>query len=192
MIRLRGCTGWFGSSLGTDVRRYIFSRYGWFFVLVELVQHWKETTGCSVCLWLVASVLSVSWDREWPRNVRTSLRIGSVWSGFSGRVRSVFICLDETACHVSYKYWIRWYVILNTVNSRYLEVPGTLKYFEVSVPWHIRFAESRKKQTEQPHFTNEYIIRLQKLRDILKILWKRGEIAPLFHNILLPVVRFPC
>ena len=33
------------------------------------------------------------------------------------------------------------------------------------------------------------------VRDILKILWKRGEIAPissLFHNILLPVVRFPC
>ena len=29
------------------------------------------------------------------------------------------------------------------------------------------------------------------VRDILKILWKRGEIA-LFHNILLPVVRFLC
>ena len=35
------------------------------------------------------------------------------------------------------------------------------------------------------------------VRDILKILWKRGEIAlgaisPLFHNIVLPVVRFSC
>ena len=30
------------------------------------------------------------------------------------------------------------------------------------------------------------------VRDILKILWKRGEIAsPRFHNILLPVVRLP-
>ena len=31
--------------------------------------------------------------------------------------------------------------------------------------------------------------------DILKILWKRGEIgeiSPLFHNILLSVVRFSC
>ena len=28
-----------------------------------------------------------------------------------------------------------------TVNSRYLEVFGTLKYFEVSVPRHVRFAE---------------------------------------------------
>ena len=27
-------------------------------------------------------------------------------------------------------------------------------------------------------------------RDILKILWKRGAISPLFHNIVLPVVRF--
>ena len=32
------------------------------------------------------------------------------------------------------------------------------------------------------------------VRDILKILWKRGEraISPLFHNISLPVVRFSC
>ena len=30
------------------------------------------------------------------------------------------------------------------------------------------------------------------VRDILKILWKRGAISPLFHNILLPVVRFSC
>ena len=28
--------------------------------------------------------------------------------------------------------------------------------------------------------------------DIFKILWERGEIFPLFHNILLPLVRFPC
>ena len=28
--------------------------------------------------------------------------------------------------------------------------------------------------------------------DILKILWKRKEIAPLFYNILSLVVRFPC
>ena len=43
-----------------------------------------------------------------------------------------------------------------------------------------------------------YIIGLLKLRDILKILWKREEIlkeekfSPLFHNIFLPVVRFLC
>ena len=30
------------------------------------------------------------------------------------------------------------------------------------------------------------------VRDILKILWKSGEISPLFHNILLPLVWFPC
>ena len=35
-------------------------------------------------------------------------------------------------------------------------------------------------------------IRLKRLkvRDILKLLWKKGEI--LFHNIFLPVVRFSC
>ena len=29
------------------------------------------------------------------------------------------------------------------------------------------------------------------IRDILKILWKRGAISPLFHNILIPVVSGP-
>ena len=29
-------------------------------------------------------------------------------------------------------------------------------------------------------------------RNILKIMWKRGAISPLFHNIFLPVVRFSC
>ena len=43
---------------------------------------------------------------------------------------------------------------------------------------------------------NKWICNLTpEVRDILKILWKRGEIgaiSPLFHNILLPVVRFSC
>ena len=49
---------------------------------------------------------------------------------------------------------------------------NSLKYFEMSVPPHIRFAELRKKQTKQPHFTNEYIIRLQKLELYWKYCWK--------------------
>ena len=42
---------------------------------------------------------------------------------------------------------------------------------------------------------NKYICNLTpEVRDILKILWKRGvgAISPLFHNILLPDVRFSC
>ena len=40
---------------------------------------------------------------------------------------------------------------------------------------------------------NKYICNWSlEVRDILKIMWKRGEIAPLFHNIFLPVVRFSC
>ena len=35
--------------------------------------------------------------------------------------------------------------LYNAVDSRYLEVQGLLKYFEISVPRHIRFAELRKK-----------------------------------------------
>ena len=33
---------------------------------------------------------------------------------------------------------------------------------------------------------------LEKVRDIMKILGKKGAISPLFHNILLPIVRFQC
>ena len=50
---------------------------------------------------------------------------------------------------------------------------------------------------EQPHFTNEYEISLFKLD--IRILKKKcgkeeklGAISPLFHNILLPIVRFRC
>ena len=59
----------------------------------------------------------------------------------------------------------------------------SLKYFEISVHRHNRYAELRKN-IEQPHFTNVYVIWLLKLyRYILKILWKSGEIAPLFSTI---------
>ena len=52
---------------------------------------------------------------------------------------------------------------------------NTLKYFDISVPRHSRFAGLRKKSIDAFHFTNEYVIWLLKL-DILKILWKRREI----------------
>ena len=69
---------------------------------------------------------------------------------------------------------------------------NSLKYFEISVPRHVRFAELRKKKKkkiEQPHLTNICVIGLE-VRDLLKILWKRGEIAPLFHNIFYLLLDF--
>ena len=44
----------------------------------------------------------------------------------------------------------------------------SIKYFEISVPRHIRVAELRKKLFEQPHLTNIYLIGLMKL----EIYWK--------------------
>ena len=60
----------------------------------------------------------------------------------------------------------------------------SLKYFEISVPQHTRFTELRRTINEATicNLTLE-------VRDILKLLWKRGEIAPspLFHSFsLLP------
>ena len=53
-----------------------------------------------------------------------------------------------------------------------------LKYFEISVHRHIRFTEFRKKMNRTATF-NKCICNLTpEVRDILKILLKRGEIAP--------------
>ena len=45
-----------------------------------------------------------------------------------------------------------------TVDSRYLEFQGTLKYFEISVRQHIRFAEFRKKINRTATLPNVYVI----------------------------------
>ena len=63
--------------------------------------------------------------------------------------------------------------ITNTINSRFF-----LKYFEISIPQHIRFAKLREKYSEQPHFTNEYVIWLLKVEIYRKYCAKKGEIAP--------------
>ena len=53
-----------------------------------------------------------------------------------------------------------------------------LKHFEISIPRNIRVAEVRKTINWTTTF-NKWICTLTpEVRDILKILWKRGEIAP--------------
>ena len=57
--------------------------------------------------------------------------------------------LEVTTCAVlvflMYLLLSRVILLEPTVDSRYLEFQGTLKYFEIFVPRHIRFAELRKK-----------------------------------------------
>ena len=84
---------------------------------------------------------------------------------------------------------------IRTVDSLYRITRDSLKYFEISVPQHIRFTELRKKYIKQPHFTNEYTIWLLKL----EIYWKycgKGKVAPLkqfllFSTVFCYLVRFP-
>ena len=66
-----------------------------------------------------------------------------------------------------------------------------MKHFEISVLRHIRFAELRKTINPTTTFNRMNLKFDSQVGDILKILWKRGEIAPkaLFHNILLLVGR---
>ena len=71
----------------------------------------------------------------------------------------------------------------------------SLKYFDISIPQHIRFAEEEKiNRTTTFHKCISNLT--PEVGDVLKILWKKGEIAPqehfflLFHNILSPVLDF--
>ena len=54
----------------------------------------------------------------------------------------------------------------------------SLKYVEISVPRHIRFAELRKKLNRTTTFHKWICNLIPEIRDLLKILWKRGDIAP--------------
>ena len=83
--------------------------------------------------------------------------------------------------------------ILNLYYSRLSlsRIPrDSLKYFEISVLRHIRFAELMKKLIRLTTF-NKYLCNWTlEVRDILKILWKRGEISPFFHNIFYILLDF--
>ena len=56
----------------------------------------------------------------------------------------------------------------------------SLKYFDISVPRHIRFAELRKKIIRTTTFNKYSCNWTVEFRDILKILWKRGALFHIF------------
>ena len=64
----------------------------------------------------------------------------------------------------------------------------SLKHFEISVPRNIRVAKMRKTINRTTSF-NKWICNLTpEVRNILKILWKRGEIAPLEQFLLFSTI----
>ena len=85
---------------------------------------------------------------------------------------------------------------------------GLSEIFEISVSRHIRFAELRIKINRTTTFHKCICNLTPEVRDVLKILWKRGEIVAKYYGkekklllwsnfssfpyYLLPVVRFPC
>ena len=66
----------------------------------------------------------------------------------------------------------------NTVDTLSQIPRDSLKYFEISVLRHIRFADFRKKINRTTAFNKCICNWTLEVRDMLKILWKRGEIAP--------------
>ena len=87
---------------------------------------------------------------------------------------------SNTFCKVSARHMHGY-----TVDSRYLEFQGTLKYFEISVPHHIRFAEFRKKINRRTTFNKCVCNLTPDFRDVLKILWKREVFSTIFCYLLL-------
>ena len=64
----------------------------------------------------------------------------------------------------------------------------SLKHFEISVSWNIRVAEVRKTRNRTTTF-NKWICNVTlEVKDTLKILWKRGEIAPKEQFLLFSTV----
>ena len=91
-------------------------------------------------------------------------------------VRLLF--LSVSAVHV--ELWL-WYVLIFFYYSRISlsrNPRDSMKYFEISVRRHIRFAELRKTNNPTTTFNRMNLSFDSQVRDILKILWKRGEIAP--------------
>ena len=63
-----------------------------------------------------------------------------------------------------------------TVNSR--SPRDSIKYFEISIPRHIRVVELRKTINQTTTFKKWICNLTPEVKDILKILWKSREIAP--------------
>ena len=80
----------------------------------------------------------------------------------------------------------------STVDSRYLEFQGTL--WNTSIYPYLDISElqnwGKNKSNKQSHLTNVYILKFEIYRKYCGKEEKLPAISPLFHNILLPVVRF--
>ena len=106
------------------------------------------------------------------------------------------ICLPDIQCCITRNTTQREIMIKLQSLSR--SSRDSLEYFEISVPRQIRLAELRKTVNRTTTF-NKWICNStpEVKRYFENIVEKRrncslGAISPLFHNILIPVVRFPC
>ena len=127
-------------------------------------------------------------------------------SFFSRRVSywctlSIFIVITVLTKGLGRQHWLRAFLQYSkissrsTVDSRYLEFQGTVwnssRYPYLNISGLQNWGKINRTTTFHKCIRNL----TPGVRSILKILWKRGEIAPispLFHNILLPIVRFSC
>ena len=123
-----------------------------------------------------------------PAEIQISLCIRLIWSESTlsawirfGSLANAQTNLSLRCAHMpSCKTWC---VVDQTLYLKYSWLSlsrsqrDSLKYFEISVPRHIIFAELRKKDKSNNHSSQMNMYLTPENRDILKILWKKGEIA---------------
>ena len=79
-----------------------------------------------------------------------------------------------------------WFILQSTLVISKSKV--SLKYFEISVPRHFRFAEFRKNKHKQPHLINEHKIWLLKLEIYWKNIVEKWRIAPKVQFLLFSTI----
>ena len=105
LIRLRGCAGWFESSLGAYVRRYLFARSG-IYVMVRYTSVSRRTIKSTIRL-------------VRPAKTQIRLRIRAVWSE-SSMIASLLQPLGNPTrdkrelCHTRWMYRLIWVFVGHT------------------------------------------------------------------------------
>ena len=154
---------------------------------MEKIQHLKTFTGCPRPFSFVAHHLMHNMGKRPSCHMQTAkvwmrIHICVVWSGHSLFANIYYtihwFCKRATKALVRRQFACNHTNVktnfLGKIRKKYSRLSlsriprDSVKYFEISIPRHIRFAELRKQSIDQPYLTNVYVIWLLKL----DVYWK--------------------
>ena len=178
LIRQRGCAGWSESSFGAQVRLYVFLCSDLFLFFYYIFFKWWISTIFTRQIKLPALCENVSSGicGQWkPKSASAFAQSDQVLYCPLTELLDTIECMNGEEFRWGFLQTKRTDIQSTLVISNSKD---SLKYFEKSVPRYIRFAEFSKKINRTTTFNKCVCHLTPEVRDILKILWKRGEIAP--------------